>query len=473
MLHTYLQRLRALQRNARLFLLSNALINVATGAISLLFGIFLTRLGYGTDFLSALLVVGIVGAGLGLIPALILANHYSIRSLLIWSNLIGGVAVAAQFVYPQAPVQLVSTFFGGASVSIYIVLTPPLLAATSSEVERAHLFSINAVVGNLTLVAGSLLGGFLPRLMGSPAVLHSPLLAPLRPLLLHGDVLPLQLSMLVAGVLAIPSLWPLWLMDDAVAREGHGAARSPGVKPPGSEQKPLWARVEEWVVQARRWVRPETARALRAWQGTRFAAYQAILGFGAGLFLTYINLYFVNHLRVSTELYGVISSASTILLAVATLAAPILSERLGSVRGPVSAQLLSVPLLLGLAFITNVPFVVALYLLRGTLMNLGGPALQSFIMSILPPRERSAASSAFNVAFQVTSAAGGVISGFLIARAGYWLDFTLAAICYFTAMLLLTPWFGRESRLLRAAHQRQAREDASPPAPLPDSAAIS
>jgi MFS family permease len=438
MLRTYFQRLRALQRNARLFLLSNAVINVATGALSLLYGIFLTRLGYGTDFLSVLLVVGIAGAGLGLIPALLIADRYSIRSLLIWSNLIGGVAAAGQLLIPQAPVLIATTFVVGASASIYIVLTPPLLTATSTEIERTHLFSLNATLGSLTLVAGSLLGGFLPNIMGSPLVLRAPFVAPFRPLLVHGDALPLQLALLVAGVIAIPSLWPLLLMDDAVAqtreRAVAGVARA------------------DWRAWLRRYLHPDALRRFVAWRGARFAAYQAILGLGAGLFLTYINLYFVNHLHISTATYGIISSASTILLAVATLGAPLLAERFGSVRGPVSAQMLSVPLLLGLAFLTKVPVVAAFYLLRATLMNLGGPALQSFIMSILHPRERSAASSAFNVAFQVTAAAGGVASGFLIAHGGYALDFILAAICYASAMLLLTPWFGREARLLRTSH---------------------
>lgn len=457
MLRTYLARLRALQRNARLFLLSNAILNVATGAISLLYGIFLTRLGYTTDFLSVLLVVGIVGAGVGLIPALLIANRYSIRALLIWSNLIGGVAAAGQIVVPQPAVLIATTFIAGASVSIYIVLTPPLLAATSSEVERTHLFALNATVGSLTIVAGSLIGGFLPNLLGAPLVLHSPIVAPVRHLLAHGSALPLQLALLLVGVLAIPSLWPLALMDDAVAH-----ARSKRASPAAGFDWRAWLRQHLHPSALR-----QQARWLRAWRGMRFTAYEGILGLGAGLFLTYLNLYFVNHLGVSTGAFGVISSVSTIVLAAATLGAPILAERLGSVRGPVGAQLLSVPLLLGLAFITNVPVVAVFYLLRGTLMNLGSPALQSFMMSILPPRERGAASSAFNVAFQVTSAIGGVASGFLIARLGYGVDFALAACCYLGAMLLLTPWFGRERVLLHAAHAAEEPAETLPSAEIP------
>jgi MFS family permease len=458
MLRTYLARLRALQRNARLFLLSNAILNVTAGAIALLYSIFLTRLGYTTDFLSVLLVVGIVGAGVGLIPALLIANRYSIRSLLIWSNLIGGVAAAGQIVVPQPAVLIATTFVAGASVSIYIVLTPPLMAATSSEVERTHLFALNATLGMLTAVVGALIGGFLPGILGSSAVLHSPIVAPLRHVLAGGSALPLQLALLLMGLLAVPSLWPLALMDDAVVARARSqvAAAAPAL---------------DWRAWLRQNMHPsilrQQGRRLLAWRGTRFTAYEGILGLGAGLFLTYLNLYFVNHLHLTTGAYGVISSVSTIVLAAATLGAPILAERLGSVRGPVSAQLLSVPLLLGLAFITNVPVIALFYLLRGTLMNLGSPALQSFMMSILSPRERGAASSAFNIAFQVPSAIGGVASGFIIARLGYGVDFTLAAMCYLAAMLLLTPWFGRERRLLHAAQAADEHADAPSSAEIP------
>lgn len=434
MLTTYLARLRGMQRNARLFLISNSIVNVSVAALGVLYTIFLTRLGFGTDFLSALLVLGIAGAGLGLIPAIAIANRYSARKLLIWSNLLGGIAVGVQLVIPHAAILLVTSFFIGASASIYIVVTPPLLAASSNAADRTHLFSLNATLGLLTGVLGTLFGGFLPDLVVLPAVLHFPVIAAVRPWLVHGRALPLQLGLLAASLLALPMLWPLWLMDDAVVGETTKRTKQP------TDRRFAWRDV------------PVLFQRVRGWRATRFVAYQGLLGLGAGMFLTYINLYFVDHLRVSTAGFGAIAAAMTILLAVATLGAPLLADRFGAARGPVVAQLLSVPMLLGLAFVTNIPLVIALYLMRGTLMNLGQPALQSFVMGILPPGERGAASSAFNVAFQVMAGVGGVLSGIVIAHAGYWLLFLSAAACYFAGMLLLTPWFGREKTLLHAEH---------------------
>jgi hypothetical protein len=41
-----------------------------------------------------------------------------------------------------------------------------------------------------------------------------------------------------------------------------------------------------------------------------------------------------------------------------------------------------------------------------------------------------------------------VLSGYLLGGDHYTLLFSLAAVCYLGAMLLLVPWFGREAALL-------------------------
>ncbi len=437
-MHVYLAHFRALGRNARLFLLSNVLLNLSAGAIGLLYLIFLERLGYTTSFLSVLLVVGIAGAGLGLIPAIPIANRYSARKLLLWSDLIGGIAAGAQIVFPTAAVLIITTFFVGASASIFIVLTPPFLAATSTATERDHLFSVNSSLGFITGVFGTLLGGILPNIVTGSGLLRSPLVRAARPWLVAEPALALQMALLIAGLLALPSVWPLFLMDDTIV--GAAPVRAP---------QPVSHTARQWRLQPRQLTARiiTGARSLRRWRGTRYMVYQAMLGMGAGLFLTYINPYFVNTLGMSTAAFGLVSSAGTILLAITSLLAPLLGARMGQVRGAVLTQLCSVPLLVALAFVGSVPLAVSVYLTRTVLMNTGQPLLQSFIMGALPPHERGAASSAFNVNWQVALAIGGVASGIIIDHAGYRPIFLIAGIFYASGMLLLVPWFGHEAEM--------------------------
>jgi predicted MFS family arabinose efflux permease len=441
MLHTYLAHLRALQRNARLFLLSNTIVSVSVSAVGIIYAIYLTRLGYSTSFLGLLLIVGIAGAGAGLVPAVVIANRLSARRLLLRSNIVGGFAVAGQLVFPQAWLLVMTTFIVGASASIFIVLTLPLLAATSTEEERAHLFSLNATAGFLAGVVGSALGGTLPVIMSARSVTESGLVRLASPLLAHGSALPVQLALFAAGALALPSQIPLILMDDTVIGADPESQPAPLSLPPRAEWSTL---ARQW---RQRWLRLSVARAALAWPAARYVAYIGFLGLGAGLFTTYINLYFVNHLHTSTALFGDLSSVATIALALATLAGPVIAQRLGAVRGVIVTQSCAVPMVVVLALTLGVPIAAGAYLLHIVLMNMSQPALQSFVMGMLPAHERSAANSVFTVTAQALSAIGGAVSGVLIDRLGFGVTFVVAAICFWGGMLWLLPWFGRERAL--------------------------
>lgn len=441
-----------LQRNARLFLLSNVLLNISAGAITLLYSIFLIRLGYGTAFQSSLLVVGIAGALIGLLPSISLSNRISIRTLLLWSNLIGGVAAAVQlFIITQISLYI-TTFILGMSAAIYIVLTPPLLAATSSEQERAHLFSLNSSLGYFTAVIGSLIGGVLPLLTGLPFVLHFPVVTMFRHLLVRDAGLPLQLALILVSLIALPSLIPLAMMDDARIEQGAKNTRTDAMDsaalPMSDHQRPIRKIIVEGIFEIRNTL--QQVQVFLHGPFGRFAIYQAFLGLGAGLFLTFINVYFVQHLGVNIASYGIIASISTILLGVATLTAPVLSRIGGPVRVTIIAQFLSLPFLFILAIGQSIPLIIAAYFVRTILMNIGQPVLQSFIMGTLPAQQRSVASSILNVSWQVMLAIGGTISGVAIGSVGFTPVFLGALVCYAIGMVSMLSLFGQEQRFLAA-----------------------
>ncbi len=436
----YMQKIRALQRNARLFLLSNALITISTSALGVLYSLFLLRLGFNTQFQSNLLVMGVAGAAVGFIPSLLIARVYTIRKLLIWSNIIGGIGAAAQLFIPQEYPLLISTFFIGASAVIYVILTPPLLAESSDEAERTHLFSLNASLGYITAVVGSLLGGALPVLMQNSAILQSPIILAAKPYLVSGSLLPIQLALFAAGSIAVPSLIPLALMDDARIAQRAGATQSAGSQPLFSKQ-----RAKEWTQEGIRLFKQNGI-----W---RFVLYQSLLGLGAGLFLTYMSLYFEAFIHVNVWDYGIISALTTVSLGIVSLFSPLIAEKIGSVRGAVIFQALSLVFLVGMALL-RAPIIVALaYIIRTSLMNVGQPAVQSYMMSITAAQDRTTLSSALNISWQVLFAFGGWQSGYLLREIGYPATFLGAAVCYGAALLFLLPLAGGSS----AKRQRFAR----------------
>jgi MFS family permease len=429
MLTSYLSHFRSLGRNAKLYLISNTIGAVTTGAAGVLYTLYIAALGYDTGFIGLLAVVGTLGAALGILPSQPLVNRFGWRPMLIWSNLLGGGAIFLQLVVPVAPVLIVTTVAVGASVAIYLVINSPLLAANSTPEQRTAVFGLNAALQFLALIAGSLLGGWLPTWFSQPAVRQSGIIRLLDPLLLPGaEARTYQLSLLVTGILATPMMLPILLMRDQPVAAGAKPAVSRWLALPSREQRAKWI---------------GTVRTAARGVIGRFSLSQALLGFGAGLWFPYISLYIVNQLGASTAFYGVLTATLSVLMALASLLSAPLAERFGTIPTAVLPYLASLPFLIAIGLFPVVPAVSAAYLLRGTLVNLAGPAVTTFLMGAVPERSRVVANGAYNVSYQIAWALGAQVGGLVVSAAGYQLPFLLAAPCYAASALLLAYWFWR------------------------------
>lgn len=448
MLADYVRHFRRLGRNARLYLISNTIQALTAGAIGVLYTLYLASLGYKENFIGLVLFAGVVGAGLAIPPAAPLVHRLGWRAMLLWSDWIGGVAIVLQLVVPVAPVILLTSVAAGASFAIVLIVNTPLLTAYSLPEDRTAVFGLGSALGLLAAVIGSLLGGFLPGFFRRAAVVHSGVLRALGPLLVHGQpARSYELALLVAGALALPSILPIYAMrEDGQGRAASGprqtAEKTPMATAPMTTS--MTAPMAGAAERVRGWVRQ--ARVLGRGVIGRFSVTQALLGFGAGLFIPYLGIYFVLHLHASTQYFGVLAAVLTIIQAgTALLSAPV-ADRFGKVRSSVLVTLISVPFLLSLGLLPTLALIAAAYLIRGSLLSMAGPPLQAFLMEAVPERTRVVASEAFNVTWQIAGALGVVVGGQLIHAAGYGVTFWVAAACYTTSAVLLTLWFGSGRR---------------------------
>lgn len=433
-----LNRFRSLGRNARLYLLSNLLQAATAGAIFVLYNLYLSALGYGTDFIGLALIVATVGGGLGVIPANPLVNRLGYRAMLIWSNLLGGAAIAIQILIPTPAVILATMVGVGASVAIILVVNTPLLTTYTPPSEHTAVLGLNNALGFLFGIVGTLLGGFLPEFFKRGDIAASGVVRALGPFLAAGaDARRYEMAMLAAGLLAAPSILPIFFMREertTLRPTAAVSAESLGLAAPMPQALPWRKRLGIWMRQV---------RVIGTGVVGRFTVAQALVGFGAGLFVPYANLYFVKQLHSSTSYYGVLTSATALAIAGASLLAEWLALWLGKVRGPIIAQCASLVFLIGLAFVGGVPLASALFVVRAFLMALTGPPLLAYYMESVGERSRVMASSVYNVGYQVLGALGAATGGVLIARAGYGSSFLVAAPFYAASAFLLIVWFGR------------------------------
>jgi MFS family permease len=447
----FFSSLRALSRDAKLYLLSNVMQATSVGALAILYTLFLTALGYDAQFIGALAVVGTLGGALGLIPSGALLDRVGWRTTLIFSNALGGAAILTQLLVPLQPVLYGTTFLVGISVAMTIVVNAPLLAGASTPAERTTLFGVNNALNFLAGVLGTLLGGFLPEWLKSPAVQNSAFLRLFDPLLVSDPTArSYQAALLIVGALAIPSLIPIFLMRDERTR----AASAPEPMPePRPETRPAQGNNIGWR-ERMRFLLTEGRQITRGPIG-RFSASQLFIGLGAGLFFPFLSIYFVNELGATTAQFGVLSSIQTVLLAGAALLSVPLAARFGKLRLAIVAQALSLPFLIALGVAPLLGVAAVAYLARASLMNLGAPGLQAYYMEAVPEGRRGLASSVYNGVWQGAWALGALIGGSLISLAGYGSIFLVAAVCYATSILLLAWWFG-------GARRRASSEEPAP-----------
>jgi len=506
MLRNYWRQFWHFQRNARLFLISNGLNGVAVGIFTVLYNLYLLSIGYNTAFIGWVLLVATVAGGIAIVPAGIFIDRAGGKRAMIWGSFAAGIAGAAQLIFREPAALLASSAVVGAVAAIFLVVTNPFLANNSREEERTYLFSLNTALTLAAGVVGTVLGGFLPGWLQAPPVAHSMVVLALGPVLAPGAIArSYQLALLAGGILSAPSLIPLFMMtsdakkiagSDALPLAGpesrpylpdFGAAEE---RPGGQrgrlyptalsrlgrgmdERKRAFSSLSEMRSKLRALTATgsvaapdlaptrsmEHAHGKRPWYAVlpgrqevrafiigpvgRFALVEAFLGLGAGLFIPYFNVYFVQYQGATVQVYGIISAGGTILMALATLGGPFLSTRLGKARAALYTELASLPFLVLLGLAYGLPLAVAAYLVRGSLMNMAEPVLNAYMMEAVPQAQRGTANSAFNLSFQGLWALGAVAGGQLMAIRAYLPAFGIAVMLYLCSAGLLWRFFVR------------------------------
>ncbi len=212
-----------LERDVKLYMAGAALIGFAAfGIYSVLFNLYLLRMGYGVDSIGQINAAGLLAFAL-FSPA---AGHWARRAG-CRRVLVGGAALmAAGYLLMSFAGFLPGSLRAGWIVSVkvviscgfaaYMVNSSPFLMQAASGGNRSLVFSLRGAVWPLFGFAGSALGGALPQVFAR----------------LGGDgLLAYQLSLLVAALSLAPALV---LFGSTTADAGQ---EQPGPSGPGREEQ--------------------------------------------------------------------------------------------------------------------------------------------------------------------------------------------------------------------------------------------
>ncbi len=359
---------------------------------NLVFNLYMSALGFRNDVIgvfNALPAAAILFIGL---PVGALADRMGYRRFIVGSSaasLLGAIVLALTSVRVLAVLAAGTYALGFITLG---VLGAPVLAQLSRPEERVPLYSTSTALTWVASVVGFLIGGYAPELAGRLVGAPSASLTSLRSAFV---------AMVVLQALSLVLLVQL----------ARGADLRPGE-----------------VVPVQQLLRVDRPRFIR------FLVPQALLGMGAGMLLNFIQLYLSQRFHLDTGPIGLILAGSAPLTAIVVLSAPAISRRLGITRTIALSQLLTGPLVVGIAFAGSLPLAVALLYVRQLVINTQSPLSQVFGMEYVDARERARLASAENVVFSLGfGGIGPLLSGLLQVRGGFELAFSVSAIFYLLA----------------------------------------
>jgi len=323
---------------------------LATGMIGILIGIYLARVGFDAAGIGAIVTTGLSGAAAGALLVTLAGDRLGRKRTLVALGVLGALGGAAVAVASSPVVIGIAAFFGmlngmGRDRGASMILDQVILPATATPDRRTAVFAWYNVLQDAGHAIGALAAG-LPALFRAASV-------------------PEDLSLRAAIgayalLLAITSLLYLRLGPEVEAEKPSAGLR----------------------------ISPASRKIV-----TRVSSLFALDGLGGG-FLTsaLLSYFFYVRFGVREEGIGLLFFGARILNAISHLGAAWLSRRIGLVNTMVFTHIPSSLLLVTVPFAPSFGIAAVLFLIREGLVEMDVPTRQSYVMAVVRPEERTAAS---------------------------------------------------------------------------------
>jgi MFS family permease len=360
-----------------------ALRGFADGFVSVLLADHLLSLGFSPFRVGVIVTGTLVGSAVLTLVVGLTGHRFGFRALLLAASVLMALTglgfLALDSFWPLLAVAAVGTLNpSSGDVSVFLPTEQAFLAQHASGHERTRLYALYSVSGNLAGALGALLTAVLAGRVGFVIYIAVAIAA----------------GVVYAG---LPRDRPV---ESALTTPLHRSRRI--------------------VVQL----------------ALLFSLDSAASGLAVqSLLVLWLHLGF----DVDKATTGAVFFAAGVLAACSQLLAPRLAARVGLVRTMVFTHLPANAFLLLSALMPNAPLAITFLLLRALLSQMDVPARQAFVMAVVQPEERAAASAATNVPRSLASATTPALAGWLFSNGHLALPIVLAGGCkaLYDVLLLL------------------------------------
>ncbi|MDY0409670.1 MFS transporter [Virgibacillus soli] len=388
-------------RNIKLAIWANIFSQIGMGMFMVIYNFYIRALGLSQDVNGQVIALTALATALILVPAGMMSDKLGRKRVMLFGVITSGmVLILRSLVEPQFFL-LATGFATGITTAFLQVSSIPWLAENSNPKQRVHLFSLHSAIMTAANVLGSILGGGLTDLFS----------------LFTSELLSIRFTLIVGALFYLLAFIPVLKMTEKqkVYTEKRDSSKRLDLKVFFNANK-----VGIKIIAL-------------------FSIAQLLIGFGSGLVIPYLNLYFADRFAASNSMIGVIISLGQAATAVAMFIGPLVVKKVGEVRAVVILQLSSLPFLLLTAYTQNLWLASIGFLFRQALMNAGNPIQMSLMMSKVDDSVKGLANSVNQMVFQLGWAFMGPVSTSIVLQYGsYWgyaHIFTITSGLYLTGSL--------------------------------------
>jgi predicted MFS family arabinose efflux permease len=394
--------IRRFSRNAQFFFAFSILYSSGMSLFTLLYNLYLLRLGYREDFIGLLAGMMPLTSGLFAIPIGMGSDRWGRKPFMAAASLLLAFSQVGLCLITHSTPLLLLGLLSGISPAMVWVNHVPYLSENSRPEDRGAIISLAYSTHIVTGMVMSLVGGDLPRWIGGWMGVGLDRPEPFRYALALG-----------AGITALAILPALKMREARPSR-----VSLPKEETPSSPTLIPWAML------------------------LLFAATSALRGLGMGLSFPFFNVFFEENIHASTRQIGLMFFCSRLVSMPSAVLSPGLSRRFGPVPALFCLRLVSGFSLAVLGGMGHLLPALGIFLIYSISESMATPQEMTFATNQVHRSYWGRGQSLRVTGFQLSSAAGSVMAGRMIVSAGYGFTFGLAAVAVFGSAILLLSKFG-------------------------------
>jgi len=388
------RRRSRLPSRVKWFIILLAPSTIAYGFFLVWVSAYLPEIGFSSAFVGLLLGVNGGALILGSIPLSILADRKGKKRVML-AALFAFPAVMAMFALStDVSILLVAAVLAGLVDGAFVSTWNALIADQTDPRNRDAAFALSFIVSSVGVGVGYALPYLFPPIEASLGVDSR-------------TVHVTAFLVLVAGAAVSPVALGFLLRDYRDA--------------PPSEKKLF---------------RGRDLRLL-----TRFSGYNGLIGLGAGFIIPLIPTWLFLKFATPDSFSGPLLGLASLTIGFAAIGSSRLARRWGSVRAIATTQAVSTIFMLALVVMPNAASAGAVYVVRAMLMNMSFPLVDSFLMGIIEPDQRSFASALNSLVWRLPNSVSTVIGGLMMASGNFDLPIFFATAFYIVAISIFYALF--------------------------------